>query len=249
MVDAFLALVKARIEWIETNGYPVLYGEIQTKKDRTLTFYNHYDVQPEEPLELWRSDPYAAEIHDGRMWGRGTADNKGNLIARICAIHAYQNVYGELPVNVKFLFEGEEETGSPHLEEFADKYPEKVKADGIIWEGGSKGKDGRLEVGLGVKGICYVELRAKGAVHDVHSSEAPIVINPVWRLIWALNTLKNQHEEIQIPGFYDKIKPLTPQDRQLIHALDFDEAGKLKSLGLLEFLQGVKGSELKERLL
>jgi acetylornithine deacetylase/succinyl-diaminopimelate desuccinylase-like protein len=249
MVEDFLMLVKARVELVETKGFPVIFGEIYGHKERTLTFYNHYDVQPEEPLALWKTDPFAAVIRDGRMWGRGTADNKGNLMARICAVHAYQNACGELPVNLKFLFEGEEETGSPNLEDFSDNHPEKVKTDGIIWEGGIKGDDGRLEVGLGVKGICYVELRVRGAASDVHSSEAPIVINPAWRLIWALNTLKNENDEILVKGFYDKVKPLTPEERQLVHALDFDETGKLKSLNLKQFLQGTSGNELKERLL
>src|SRR5690606_20858854 len=138
-------------------------------------------------------------IKDGLIFARGVADNKGNLIARICALHAYLAVHNELPVNVKFIFEGEEEVGSPNLEFFASKYPEYLKTDGIIWEGGVRGvNDKRLHVGLGVKGICYVELICKGAKSDLHSSEAAIIENPAWRLIWALNTIKNEHEEILI---------------------------------------------------
>lgn len=249
LVKNFLAEIGAEVIEIETDGYPIIYGEMNANKARTITFYNHYDVQPEDPIGEWISDPFQTTIRDGKIFARGTADNKGNLIARICAIHAYQEVYGELPVNVKFIFEGEEEVGSPHLEFFAKEHPEKLHTDGIIWEGGSRDvNDKRLHVGLGVKGICYVELICKGANHDLHSSEAAIVENPAWRLLWALNTIKNEQEEILIDGFYDDIVPLTPKDREIINTLNFNEGETKKAYGLDSFLNGVTGYDLKERL-
>lgn len=249
LVKKYIAITGANIEVVETAGFPIVYGEIHANKPKTLTFYNHYDVQPEDPIELWDNPPYAANIVDGKLIARGSADNKGNLIARICAIHAYQQVYGELPVNIKMIFEGEEEVGSPHLEFFAEHHPDKVASDGFIWEGGMRNYDGQLQVGLGVKGICYVELRAKGPANDVHSSEAPIVVNPAWRLVWALNTLKDQDERILVEGFYDKVKPLTEQERDFIHRMDFNEEVALKELGMEQFLKGVTGNTLKEKLL
>jgi acetylornithine deacetylase/succinyl-diaminopimelate desuccinylase-like protein len=153
-------------------GFPVVYGELGGNSPKRLSFYNHYDVQPAEPLDLWTSEPWGAELRDGRIWGRGVADNKGNIAARIAAIEAYRHVRGELPVSIKFIIEGEEEIGSPHLEHFADDHPELCQADACIWELGGKGWDGRPQIHLGLKGICYVELRIKSLSGDQHSSVA-----------------------------------------------------------------------------
>jgi acetylornithine deacetylase/succinyl-diaminopimelate desuccinylase-like protein len=249
LVKSFLGKIGAEVEELPTSRYPIIYGELGQGKPKTLTFYNHYDVQPEDPIGPWLSDPFKAEIRDGKLFARGTADNKGNLIARICAVHAYQQVYGELPVNLKFVFEGEEEVGSPHLEYFANEFPEKLATDGIIWEGGVRGvEDRRLHVGLGVKGICYVELIAKGANTDLHSSEAAVIENPAWKLIWALNTLKNEHEEILIEGFYDDISPLTETDKKFIQSIPYDEEATKRLYSINQFLKNVTGNELKERL-
>lgn len=249
LVKHFLLKIDADIEEIETGGYPIIYGEINNGRDKTLMFYNHYDVQPPEPLEEWLSDPFRTTIENGKITARGTADNKGNLIARICAIHAYQHIYGELPVNIKFVFEGEEEVGSPHLEWFAENYPEKMNVDGIIWEGGSRGAiDKRLHVGLGVKGISYVELICKGADFDLHSSEAAIIENPAWRLVWALNTLKNEKEEILIDGFYDDVMPLTDKEKAFIQTMAYNEDEIKEQYGITGFLNNLKGDSLKKRL-
>src|SRR5699024_489373 len=221
LVKQFLEELGADVEEIETEGYPIIYGEMNAGKTKTLTFYNHYDVQPEDPLDEWVSGPFESTIREGRLFARGSADNKGNLIARICAIHAYKEIYGGLPVNIKFMFEGEEEVGSPHLAFFANEHPDKLQTDGIIWEGGSRDAiDKRLHVGLGVKGICYVELTCQGAKYDLHSSEAAIIENPAWRLVWALNTIKNDQEKIMIDGFYDDIVPLSETDKDIIHTMN-----------------------------
>lgn len=249
LVEEFLSSVGARTERLETSGYPIIYGEINEGAARTLTFYNHYDVQPVDPIDEWISDPFGAEVRDGRLFARGAADNKGNVVARICAVHAYQQVYGKLPVNIKFIFEGEEEVGSPHLKEFPQKWPEKLKTDGILWEGGSKDVNGPLHVSLGVKGMCYVELVARGANSDLHSLNAAIVENPAWRLVWALNTLKNEKEEILIEGFYDRIPEPSAQDMKFLQQMTFDEKTKLENFGLDQFLLGLSGTELKEKYL
>lgn len=249
LVNMLLGKIEAEVEEIITNGYPIIYGELSNRKEKTITFYNHYDVQPEDPIDQWLSDPFKAEIKEGKIFARGVADNKGNLIARICAVHAYQQVYGEIPINLKFVFEGEEEVGSPHLEFFANQFPEKLQTDGIIWEGGTRGvEDKRLHVGLGVKGISYLELICKGANTDLHSSEAAIIENPAWRLVWALNTLKNERDEILINGFYDDIIPLDEKDKNFIQSIAYDEELTKKLYGIKQFLNNVSGYELKERL-
>ncbi len=249
IVKSFLQKIDAKVEEIETEGFPIIYGQLEGGSEKTLTFYNHYDVQPEDPVEKWHSDPFKADIRNGQIFARGVADNKGNLIARICAVHAYQQVYGKLPVNIKFVFEGEEEVGSPHLELFAKEHPEKLHTDGIIWEGGTRGvEDKRPHVGLGVKGICYVELICKGANFDLHSSEAAIIENPAWRLVWALNSLKDEEENILIEGFYEDVIPLSEKDRAIIQSMDFNEEETKKLYGIKSFLKNVSGNVLKETL-
>ncbi|WP_462413197.1 M20/M25/M40 family metallo-hydrolase [Neobacillus sp. Marseille-QA0830] len=249
LVEEHLQLLSFEVETIPTSGNPIVYGEFNSGKGKTLTFYNHYDVQPEDPIELWESPPFSPEIRDGKLFARGTADNKGTLLARICAIHAYQQVYNELPINLKFIIEGEEEIGSPHLSEFTEKYPEKLATDGCIWENGFKSTDGRLQITLGCKGMLYVELHAKGANVDLHSAKAAIITNPAWRLVWALSTLKNEQEEILIEGFYDRIQELSTAEKDLTESIDYKEAEELEQLGLKQYLNNLSGFDLKEKLI
>lgn len=250
LVEKLLKSIGANTEQLPTRGNPVVYGEINQNKERTLSFYNHYDVQPEDPVQLWESDPFAAEIREGRIYARGVSDNKGPLVSRISAIHAYKQVYGELPVNIKFIVEGEEEIGSPHLEEFAENHPDKVQTDGFIWENGLKSFDGRPEVRLGVKGMLYVELHAKGANIDLHSSQAAIIKNAAWRLVWALSTLKNEKEEVLIDGFYDRVMEPNQEERKLLaDYMVFREQEMLNHLGIDQFLNNLSGLPLKERFI
>jgi acetylornithine deacetylase/succinyl-diaminopimelate desuccinylase-like protein len=228
-------------------GFPVVYGELKGERDRTLSFYDHYDVQPADPLDQWESDPWAGEIRDGRIWARGVADNKGNIAARVAAIDAWQKVRGPLPLNVKFIIEGEEEIGSPHLYNFAEDHPDLCQADACIWEFGGRDIDGRPQIHLGLKGICYVELRAKGARLDWHSSVATSVPNPAWRLVWALSSLKGPDEKILIPGFYDDVVPPTEEELKALADLPDTEAERLEDLGIPEFLGGLTRIELQKR--
>lgn len=249
LVEASLKILGAKAECVATAGYPIVYGEFDGESRKTLSFYNHYDVQPEDPLDKWHSDPFGADIRDGYIYARGVADNKGNLIARLAAIHAYQHVVGTLPVRIKFIVEGEEEIGSPNLEAFAQAHPEKVQSDGCIWEFGYKNPEGRLQVSLGVKGMCYVELRVKGANTDLHSANAAVVQNPAWRLVWALGTLKDADERVQIAGFYDRVALPTTEESTVLEEMAYNEVETLERLGLKEFLQDLTGHELKEKLI
>ncbi|MGG0718603.1 M20/M25/M40 family metallo-hydrolase [Robertmurraya massiliosenegalensis] len=249
LVENHLKDLSASVEQVPTSGNPVVYGELDYEKEKTLSFYNHYDVQPEDPLEQWGSPPFSPEIRDGKLYARGVADNKGTLLSRICAVHAYQQVYGELPINVKFIVEGEEEIGSPHLEDFADHHLNKVRADGIIWENGYKTIDNKFQLTLGCKGMLYIELHAKGANTDLHSAKAAIVKNPAWRLVWALSTLKNEKEEILIDGFYDQVAEMAPAEKELLEKMDYKEQEMLDLLGLDSFVNNLSGLALKEKLI
>jgi acetylornithine deacetylase/succinyl-diaminopimelate desuccinylase-like protein len=204
---------------IPTAGHPVVFGEIEGKdKSKTVLFYDHYDVQPPDPLDEWESDPFAGDIRDGKMYGRGVSDNKGNACARIQAVGTLLRLRGELPVNVKFLIEGEEEIGSTHLAEFIRDNKSLLRADYGVWESGYMSPNGRPGMYLGVKGILYIELEAQGPSRDMHSGSAATVPNPAWRLVWALSTIKNEKEEILIPGFYDAVLSPTEREMELIRA-------------------------------
>jgi acetylornithine deacetylase/succinyl-diaminopimelate desuccinylase-like protein len=249
LVRTALVRVGAQVELVPTGGLPVVVGWLSGAGPKTLMFYNHYDVQPPDPLELWDSPPFAPEIRDGHLYARGVADNKGNLVARLAAIEAWLAVRGKLPLNVLFVVEGEEEIGSPNLGRFAEENQELLQADGCIWETGYKDTKGRFEILLGAKGILAVDLRTRNLSRDLHSANAAIVESPVWRLVWALNSLKGPDERIRIPGFYDDVRPPSKRDRAMLAAWDYDEAGQLAELGTDRFVLGLIGEALKERFL
>jgi acetylornithine deacetylase/succinyl-diaminopimelate desuccinylase-like protein len=231
------------------DGNPVVFGELKSEgAKQTLGFYNHYDVQPPEPLELWSSPPFEAKVVDGKIFARGVEDNKGSLVARLEAVKALKAVYGRIPVNLKFFVEGEEEIGSPHLESFVKENMELLKADGYVWEADGVDQRNRPNVSLGVKGILYVEFRAKGPKRDVHSSMAPVVPNPAWRLVWLLSSLKGPDEKITVPGWYDEVVPPTEEEVKLLKEAPFDEKADKEELGLKEYLHGVTGVESQKAL-
>lgn len=243
MVEALLAERGFDVAQYPTSGNPVVFGQRAGAADRTLTFYNHYDVQPAEPLELWESDPWDPVIREGRIWGRGVADNKGNLVARLSALDAILKIRGELPLNVKYIVEGEEEIGSVHIEEFTHAHADKLESDGCIWESGGRDAQGRQQIQLGMKGICYVELRVQGVAEDQHSSRATRLPNAAWRLVWALSTLKDADERILIPGFYDRVRPPTSAELSALAKIPDDTGDELERLGIDGYLLGLTGLE------
>jgi acetylornithine deacetylase/succinyl-diaminopimelate desuccinylase-like protein len=249
LVRCSLEQAGADAELVPTGGYPVVLGRFAGRGSKTLMFYNHYDVQPPEPLELWESPPFAADIRDDHLYARGVADNKGNLVARLAAVEAWLSVRGELPLNILFVVEGEEEIGSPNLGTFAEEHRDKLQADGCIWETGYKDTKGRPEIMLGAKGILAVDLQVQTLGRDLHSANAAIAESATWRLIWALNSLKGSDERICIPGFYDDVRPPDSRDRAMLADWDYDEAGELAEFGAEGFVLGLRGEGLKERLL
>ena len=229
-------------EVMATDGAPVVFGERKGKSDKTLLIYNHYDVQPPEPLELWESPPFEPEIRNGKMYGRGVSDDKSHLTARLHAIDAILDDEGELPCNIKFIIEGEEETASMHLHDYISKNLDRLKADACIWEfGGVDHRDKPVQY-LGLRGICYVELSVTSLGTDVHSGlGGSILPNAAWRLTWALASLKGVDERIRIPGFYDDVIPPSARDRELMDALPEVAEEYLTRYGAKGFIKGLTG--------
>lgn len=227
---------------LETGGSPVVFGERRGKSDKTLLFYNHYDVQPAEPLDLWVSPPFEPALREGKLFARGVSDDKGHLVSRLFAIDALLDAQGELPCNVKFIVEGEEEISSVHLPDFVRGHRDLLAADACIWEfGGVDHRDVPIQH-LGLRGICYVELSVQTASQDVHSGlGGSIFPNAAWRLVWALNSLKGPDERIRIPGFYDPVRPPSARDRQLMAEMP-EVAGEYRQRYHVDhFLKGLTG--------
>jgi len=234
----------------EKNGNPVIYGELKSSdSEKTIMFYDHYDVQPAEPLDDWDFGAFSGKIHEGRIYGRGSSDNKGNIVSRVKAVEAFLKETGGVPVNIKFVVEGEEEIGSPHFAPVVKKYKELFANDGTIWEFGGTNYQGQPEIYLGLKGVLSIELKAKGASQDVHSAYAPLVPNPAWHLIWALCSLKNPDDKILIEGFYDEVESISKQDLELLRKIPSEEKKLKKTLGLTQFLHHSTGVEAKKALL
>lgn len=228
------------VEIMDTEGFPVVLGERKGRTDQTLLIYNHYDVQPPEPLDLWESPPFEPEERDGKLFGRGVSDDKGHLISRLFALDALLEEIGELPCNIKFIVEGEEEIGSVHLPDFIKKYKERLDADTCIWEFGGVDYRDIPMLYLGLRGICYVELSVQTASQDVHSGTGGSIFpNAAWRLTWALASLKDKYENIQLPGFYDPILPPTERDRELMAALPPIIDEYKERYGVDHFLRGI----------
>lgn len=228
------------------DGSPVIVATIGSG-DRTLMVYNHYDVQPETPAELWASDPFSLTIQDGLMVARGTADDKGELLARIQAVEAWLQTQGELPIQLKFVFEGEEEIGSIHLADWVQKHRDILAADGVLWEGGGYDEKGRITMSEGCKGIAYFELRAKGPAYDLHSSLAPIIPNPAWRLVWALASMKDEQDRITIDGYAEHIRTMSPDVLARIDTLPFEAQEMRENFGLAHWLNQMDDSTALRR--
>jgi acetylornithine deacetylase/succinyl-diaminopimelate desuccinylase-like protein len=228
---------------------PIVYGEVKSKANpngRTILFYNHYDVQPEEPLELWKVDPFSGKVEGNYIFGRGSSDDKGELITRIKAVEYFLKKTGDVPCNVKFIVEGEEEIGSLHVEKYLTKYRHKLTCDGVIWEFGYIDERDRPIISLGMKGLLYVELLSKGPSRDAHSSLAVLIENPAWRLVRALNTMRDNNGKILIRGWYKDVREFTPEELSLIANEPFDEEEFKKEYGIDKFVNNATGIEARK---
>ncbi len=234
------------VQILETDGAPVVYGEIG-EGSPTLLIYNHYDVQPPEPLDAWHSDPFGSEERDGKIYARGISDNRGDVMARTQAIASYRRAHGELPLTVKFVIEGEEEIGSPSLPAFIEKHRDLLQADGCLWEGGGLDDHDRFIISLGLKGVLHGELCVKSSRTDMHSSWATVVPGAPWRLVWALASLKDVDDHITIDGLMDHVRQPPPDELAMMERIPFDEAAMKTDLEIPAFIRNLGGIELLKK--
>lgn len=233
---------------LEVEGAPhYVYGTLKGKSDFTLLLYNHYDVQPEAPLELWNNPPFETTEVDGKLVARGICDNKAELISRICAIRALLAVNGELPINVKWIVEGEEEIGSVHFDAMTRQYGDLLKADGTLWEGGGFNEKGQAAIALGFRGLLYVEYSVEQMNVDAHSGGAHALPSAAWRLVKALASLKDANGKVSIPGFYDDAREPTKMEKQASRDnVDLEQEARTKAMyGIESFLRDRSGYDLE----
>jgi acetylornithine deacetylase/succinyl-diaminopimelate desuccinylase-like protein len=221
-------------ELIPTAGWPVVLARRSDAPGApTVLLYGHYDVQPPDPLEAWLSPPFEPTIRDGRLYGRGVGDNKGQHLAQILALESLLQQRGRLPCNVIMLLEGEEEIGSPRMPDFVRQHRDKLAADLVITADGPVHESGQFCILFGVRGVVSFELRARGAKSDLHSGNwGGVAPNPIWQLVHLLATMKNEQGEITIDGFYDNVLPPTELERAALARLPLDLERVKTELGL-----------------
>ena len=238
-----------RVETLEAGGMPALYAEVKGAGRRKLLLYQHYDVQPVDPIELWSSPPFEPTEKDGRIVARGVADDKADVMARIHALETLKEL-GEIPVTLRFLIEGEEEIGSKSFEKIAHDNADKLRADGCLWESGSSFDDaGRPTVQFGCRGLVYVTLRVKLLDFDQHSGFASIYPSAAMYLIAALASLRDRDMNIKIEGFYDKVVKPTEADRRMMATIDPEVEKRRKLVGFDKLVRDPKPEQVVEQML
>jgi acetylornithine deacetylase/succinyl-diaminopimelate desuccinylase-like protein len=263
--DAHVADVVAAGEWVvarmqaagidnvrmmPTDGHPVVYGDwLHAGPGKpTVLIYGHFDVQPAEPFDLWDTPPFAAELRDGKIFGRGASDDKGGMFIPIVAAEALLKTTGKLPVNVKFFFEGQEEIGSPHLPPFIAANGAMLKADMIFSADGSQWAEDQPQLITGLKGLVACEVTVTGAASDQHSGQqGGGIANPIQGLSQIIASMKALNGKITVDGFYDDVIDLTVEDRAAIARAPFDEAAYIAQLGVPDVF-GEEGYTTRERL-
>jgi acetylornithine deacetylase/succinyl-diaminopimelate desuccinylase-like protein len=244
------SLTKAGVDKAEiysTEGHPVVYGEKLIDKNKpTVLVYGHYDVQPPDPLELWHSGPFDPVIKDGKIFARGSADDKGQFYMHVKAFETMIQTK-TLPTNIKFIIEGEEEIGSPNLAKFVSSHKDLLKADVILISDTSMLSLDTPSIDTGVRGLSYIEVEVTGPNRDLHSGVyGGAVANPITILAKMIASCHDADNHITIPGFYDDVVQATPAERALMAKAPFDEAAYKKDLGVTE-LWGEKGYTTNER--
>ncbi|MCD1294132.1 peptidase [Methanocella sp. CWC-04] len=226
----------------ETEGHPVIYAERCPYKDQqTLLIYGHYDVQPPDPVEAWKSPPFSPEIRDGYIYGRGATDDKGQFLTYLKAIEAILSESGEIPINVKFLVEGEEELGSINLVPFVKKHKKELEADAIAISDSAQFASGMPTICYGLRGITYLQLDVYGPAFDLHSGHyGGAVANPANVLVEILSRLMDNEGKILIPGFYDDVIDIEPWECKEMASLPYEEEAVKKHL-CIKHLKPEKG--------
>jgi acetylornithine deacetylase/succinyl-diaminopimelate desuccinylase-like protein len=222
------------VHLIDTPGNPVVYGDwMDAPGAPTMLFYGHYDVQPVDPLELWESPPFEATIRDGEIYARGSADDKGQVFMHFKAVEAHVKQNGRLPINMRFILEGEEEVGSLHLDDFVRAHKSELKADVVVISDSGMFERGVPSMCYGLRGLVYCQIDLRGSSTDLHSGMfGGAVANPAFVLTQLLAQMKDRGGRIKIPGFYDKVRPLEEAERQVWANLPFNEKKYRKDFGI-----------------
>lgn len=219
---------------LETEGHPVVYGEWLHAPDKpTLLFYGHFDVQPVDPLNLWTSPPFEPEIRDGRLYARGVADMKSSMLLPIIACEALLRTEGRLPVNVKFLYEAEEEIGSPSLPRFLAQHRDLLACDMAVNADGGNGTADRPVAAIARRGLCGLQINVRSATTDLHSGAGGAAPNSIHALVRILDSMRDAEGRILVEGFYDEVRPLSEADREKIAAGAF-MAERMKQNGVIK---------------
>ena len=240
-----------RAEAVPVDGLaPVVFAERPAPgAERSVLLYSHYDVISPEPVDAWTYPPFAATRVDGRIIGRGTTDAKANVLALIKAVDTLAEVAGEPPCTVKLILDGDEERGSPSLPLFMDRFESSLVADAALSLDGGIDPSGVPKIGLGTSGMLYIELACQGAPRELHSAAARLFVNPAWRLVWALASIKAPDERMLVDGFDRDVAPPSERDLELLDAMPWDDQRQLDEAGVSSFLTGVRGTAAARRLL
>src|SRR4029079_18757676 len=237
------------VRLIDTPGNPVVYGDwLGAPGAPTILFYGHYDVQPVDPLNLWDSAPFEATVRDGEIYARGSADDKGQVVMLFKAIEAHLKQNGRLPCNIKVILEGEEEVGSANLDNFVKDHKDKLSADVVVISDSPMFDRGIPSICYGLRGLVYFQLDLRGTKSDLHSgSFGGAVANPAFQLANILSQMKDRGGRVRIPGFYDDVRELRPEEREQWRKLPFNEKRYAKELGAPK-LWGETGYSTLERV-
>lgn len=238
-----------RVEILETDGHPSVYGEwIVDEAKPTYLIYGHVDVQPVDPEHLWESPPFEPTVRDDRLYARGAADDKGNAFVPVKAIEALAALDGKPPVNIKFLIEGEEEVGSPNLPPLLEREAGRLQCDAVLCADGGFYRVQQPDITVGSRGICAMQIDVQGATSDLHSgSYGGAVQNPLHALAAIVASLRDKDGKVLVDGFYDGVRELTADEKANIAATPFDEAEFLAGIGVSETF-GEPGYSTLERL-
>ncbi len=238
-----------KVNLIKTKGNPLVYGEWMGAKGKpTILIYGHYDVQPPDPYELWDNDPFDPVIKDGNIYARGSDDNKGQNLVHIKGVEAYLKNEGKLPVNVKFLIEGEEEVGSESITTYLKTNKKLLACDAVLISDTSMYAPGVPTINYGLRGLAYLEVTLTGPNRDLHSgSFGGALANPINELAKIIAKLHDKNNKITIPNFYKDVKKLTKKEKENIASLKFSDRKFAKEYGVRE-VQGEKGYSTLERL-
>ncbi|MGC9971685.1 MAG: dipeptidase [Bryobacteraceae bacterium] len=238
------------VELIDTAKHPLVYGDwLHAPGKPTVLCYGHYDVQPPDPLEAWVSPPFEPSVRDGNLYARGSADDKGQMYMHVKAVEALRAVHGTLPVNLKFLVEGEEEIGGASITRYVTENPEKLRADAALVSDTALYAEGMPTLCVGLRGLVYLEVEAGGPARDLHSGlyggAAP---NPIFGLIELLAKVKDAEGVIRVPGIYDDVQPPAPAEKASWEGLPFDEGEFLRTEVGSDKLTGERGYSVLERI-